>query len=114
MWCAVGNCLSRLGSKKDAIAALERAVSSGDSEGIATRELARLYRESGQPALAAACYQRHLQLSSSSAQQQQQQQSSALPTNEGLTGSGGLTGGTDDPGRYGVVEVHKHLYYFLL
>ena len=47
MWCAVGNCCSRLGMKNDAILALQRAVSSGDKEGIATRELARLYRESG-------------------------------------------------------------------
>lgn len=61
MWCAVGNCLSRLGSRKDAILALERAVISGDREGIATRELARLYREAGQSGKAAECYHKHLQ-----------------------------------------------------
>ena len=61
MWCAVGNCLGRLGLGKDAMLALERAVSSGDREGIATRELARLYRDSGQATKAAECYHKHLQ-----------------------------------------------------
>ena len=61
MWCAVGNCLGRLGLGKDAMSALERAVSSGDREGIATRELARLYRDSGQSTKAAECYHKHLQ-----------------------------------------------------
>lgn len=41
--------------------ALERAVSAGDTEGIATRELARLYRDAGKSAKAAECYHRHLQ-----------------------------------------------------
>ncbi len=63
MWCAVGNCFGRLGWTKDAVAALERAVAVGDMEGVATRELARLYRETGQPAKAAASYSKHLQLS---------------------------------------------------
>jgi anaphase-promoting complex subunit 8 len=62
MWCAVGNCYTRLGWVKDAISALERAVGAGDKEGVATRELARLYRETGQPAKAAASYFKHLQL----------------------------------------------------
>ena len=34
MWCAVGNCFSRLGSKKDAMLTLEKAVHCGDREGI--------------------------------------------------------------------------------
>lgn len=60
MWCAVGNCFSRLGLKHDSMLALERAVNCGDREGIAIRELARLYRDSGQAAKAAECYHRHL------------------------------------------------------
>lgn len=44
MWSAVGNCLLKLGMKYDAIQVLERAVRAGDREGIATRDLARLYR----------------------------------------------------------------------
>lgn len=43
-WCAVGICYSKLGMKTDAILALDRAVQCGDNEGVATRELARLYR----------------------------------------------------------------------
>lgn len=62
MWGAVGNCLSRLGNRREAMVALERAVNSGDKEGIATRELARLYREAGQSAKAADCYHRHLKM----------------------------------------------------
>ena len=81
MWCAVGNCFSRLGSKKDAMLTLEKAVHCGDREGtinslshsltyvfahqlayvgIATRELARLYRENGNTTKAAECYHKHL------------------------------------------------------
>ncbi len=80
MWCAVGNCFSRLGSKKDAMLTLEKAVHCGDREGIihplislfilftnslayvgiATRELARLYRENGNTIKAAECYHKHL------------------------------------------------------
>jgi anaphase-promoting complex subunit 8 len=63
MWCAVGNCYTKLGWIKDAISALERAVEAGDKEGVATRELARLYRETGQPSKAADKYLEHLQLS---------------------------------------------------
>jgi anaphase-promoting complex subunit 8 len=44
MWCAVGNCYLQLGMRSEAILVLDRAVSCGDSEGIATRELARLYK----------------------------------------------------------------------
>ena len=61
MWCAVGNCYSKLSMKLMAIQTLNHAVSCGDREGVATRELARLYREAGQVDLAAECYRRHLQ-----------------------------------------------------
>ena len=44
MWCAVGSCMLKLGMKVEAAVVLERAVSCGDKEGIATRDLARLYR----------------------------------------------------------------------
>lgn len=44
MWSAVGNCLLKLGLRGEAIAVLERAVACGDSEGISTRELAKLCR----------------------------------------------------------------------
>ena len=64
MWCAVGNCYSKLSMKLMAIQTLNHAVSCGDREGVATRELARLYREAGQVDLAAECYRRHLQASS--------------------------------------------------
>ena len=47
--------------KNDAMLALERAVSCGDREGIATRELARLYRDAGMSGRAAECYHKHLQ-----------------------------------------------------
>lgn len=60
MWSAVGSCLIRLNAKRDAMQAFERAVSCGDSEGVATRELARLYRDDGEMELAANCYLRQL------------------------------------------------------
>jgi anaphase-promoting complex subunit 8 len=44
MWSAVGNCLLKLGSRDEAIGVFERAVLCGDSEGISTRELAKLCR----------------------------------------------------------------------
>mmetsp|Transcript_1665 Transcript_1665/g.1667 ORF Transcript_1665/g.1667 Transcript_1665/m.1667 type:complete len:374 (+) Transcript_1665:388-1509(+) len=80
MWCAVGNCLSRLtfggvhstslnpiysremslNAKREAIEAYKRAVACEDSEGLATRELARLYRDLGDNIKAAEYYQRHV------------------------------------------------------
>jgi anaphase-promoting complex subunit 8 len=45
MWSAVGNCLLKLGLKNQAILTYERSVNAGDREGIATRDLARLYRD---------------------------------------------------------------------
>jgi anaphase-promoting complex subunit 8 len=63
MWCAVGSCLVRLGGcTADAMRAFERAVATGDREGVATRELARLYRDGGLAGKAAECYYRHLLL----------------------------------------------------
>ncbi len=51
MWTAVANCLLRLGQSAgsehihaEALVTLERAVSCGDAEGVATRELAKLLR----------------------------------------------------------------------
>jgi len=74
MWSAVGSCLARLtaaaaGSttreavlraKREAISAYERAVACNDREGLATRELARLYRELGDSDRAAVYYSKHL------------------------------------------------------
>lgn len=60
MWCAVGNCQARLGNQSAAIKSYERAVDSDDREGVATRELARLYRDIGSVDLAAGCYLRHV------------------------------------------------------
>ena len=59
MWSAVGACLVRLGSRHDAMLTFERAVGCGDSEGVATRELARLYRDEGKSQEAARCYLRY-------------------------------------------------------
>eukprot|EP01038_Epipyxis_sp_PR26KG_P006178 gene6178-8509_t len=62
MWCAVGNCIRKLGIKSDAIAIFERAVACGDREGIATRDLARLYRDDGQSVRAVEFYFKFLQV----------------------------------------------------
>ena len=61
MWSAVGNCLLKLSMKSEAIATYERAVNCGDREGIATRDLARLYREDRQDQKAAELYYKYLQ-----------------------------------------------------
>jgi tetratricopeptide (TPR) repeat protein len=60
MCSAVGSCMVKLGSKRDAMLVFERAVACGDWEGVATRELARLYREEGRVEEAATCYMRKL------------------------------------------------------
>ena len=57
MWNAVGQCLLKLGESSHAIAAYERAAESGDREGIAKHALAGLYKEAGQMAKAAECYE---------------------------------------------------------
>lgn len=61
MWSAVGNCMLKLNLKEEAIATFERAVQCGDSEGISTRELARLCRSEGQSKRAAEFYFKYLQ-----------------------------------------------------
>lgn len=61
MWSAVGNCMLKLNLKEEAIATFERAVQCGDSEGISTRELARLCRSEGQTKRAAEFYFKYLQ-----------------------------------------------------
>jgi anaphase-promoting complex subunit 8 len=61
MWSAVGNCLLKLGMKSEAIATYERAVNSGDREGIATRDLARLCRDENQTKRAAELFYKYLQ-----------------------------------------------------
>lgn len=60
MWCAVGNCLLKLNLREETILTYQRAVSCGDREGIATRDLARLYREDGRGEQAARCYTQYL------------------------------------------------------
>ncbi len=60
MWGAVGNCLLKLGLRREAIAMLERAVACGDSEGVSSRELARLCRAEGQASRAAEYYLKYL------------------------------------------------------
>lgn len=60
MWCAVGNSFLKLGLNSEAIANYERAVNSGDREGIATRDLARLYKEDNQKEKAAQLYYKYL------------------------------------------------------
>jgi len=62
MWCAMGGCYLGLGRRADAIRSYERAVSNHDSEGIATRKLAELYKEDDDVEGAARCYLRHLEL----------------------------------------------------
>lgn len=61
MWGAVGNCLLKLGLRGEAISVFERAVACGDSEGVSSRELARLCRAEGQAGRAAEYYLRYLQ-----------------------------------------------------
>ena len=61
MWSAVGNCLLKLGMKTEAISTYERAVNSGDREGIATRDLARLCRDENHIQRAAELYYKYLQ-----------------------------------------------------
>jgi len=62
MWCAMGVCYLGLEKRNDAIRSFERAVAYNDEEGIATKELATLYREDGNVEQAARCYLRHLEL----------------------------------------------------
>ena len=58
MWCAMGGCYLSLDRRQEAIKSYERAICNNDREGIATRKLAKLYREEGEKEKAARCYQR--------------------------------------------------------
>ena len=58
MWCAMGSCYLSLDRRQEAIKSYERAINNVDREGIATRKLAKLYREEGDMEKAARCYQR--------------------------------------------------------
>ncbi|GMI06598.1 hypothetical protein TrVE_jg7936 [Triparma verrucosa] len=58
MWCALGSCFLSLDRRQEAIKSYERAIVTNDRENIATRKLAKLYREEGENEKAARCYQR--------------------------------------------------------
>ena len=47
MWCAMAGCYKHLGRTTEAIKCYQRAETSGDREGIAFVELARLFKEQG-------------------------------------------------------------------
>ena len=47
MWCAMAGCYKHLGRTTEAIKCYQRAETSGDREGIAFMELARLFKEQG-------------------------------------------------------------------
>ena len=61
MWCAVAGCYLALGKRTEAILAYERAIQD-DHEGIATTQLALLYKQDGKDEQAAQCYAKHLEL----------------------------------------------------
>lgn len=62
MWCAMGGCYYGLNRRTDAMRSYERAVANNDTEGIATRKLAMLYREDADVERAVRCYLRYLEL----------------------------------------------------
>ena len=47
MWCAMAGCYKHLGRTTEAIKCYQRAETSGDREGIAFTELARLFKDQG-------------------------------------------------------------------
>jgi len=49
MWCAMAGCYKHLGRTTEAIKCYQRAETSGDREGIAFAELARLFKDQGTP-----------------------------------------------------------------
>mgnify|MGYP000176610271 CR=1 FL=1 len=61
MWTAVGGSYLALNKRSEAIKAFERACSMNDAEGIATKKLAKLYRDEGHKFKAAQCYRSLLQ-----------------------------------------------------
>jgi len=62
MWCAIGGCYLALNKKSEAIRSYERAMTNNDGEGVATQQLAKLYRDGGEFEKAAQCYQKHLDM----------------------------------------------------
>jgi len=58
MWCALGSCFVSLDRRQEAIKSYERAVITNDRENLATKKLAKLYREEGDKKRAADCYLR--------------------------------------------------------
>lgn len=62
MWCAIGGCYLALNKKSEAIRSYERAMTNNDGEGVATQQLAKLYRDGGESEKAAQCYQKHLDM----------------------------------------------------
>lgn len=79
MWSAVGNCMLKLGLKAEAVGTYERAVAAGDREGIATRDLARLYRDDEERLKAADMYYKFLKCNLYSASNLEEDQQSRLP-----------------------------------
>lgn len=61
MWSAVAGCYLLLGKRQEAILAYEKAIPD-DHEGIATTQLASLYKQDGKEEKAAQCYRKHLEL----------------------------------------------------
>lgn len=59
MWCAVGSCYQHLNNTKLAIQSYEYAVKYDETEGLATRELAKLYRVLNQLDRATLSYLKH-------------------------------------------------------
>jgi anaphase-promoting complex subunit 8 len=59
MWCAVGSCYKHMNYTSFAIQAFECAVKYDDHEGIATKELAKLYRDQGKHDQAIRYYLNH-------------------------------------------------------
>mmetsp|Transcript_19560 Transcript_19560/g.21229 ORF Transcript_19560/g.21229 Transcript_19560/m.21229 type:complete len:268 (-) Transcript_19560:1354-2157(-) len=82
LWSAVGNCLLKLGLKAESIGTYERAVAAGDREGIATRDLARLYRDDDEQSKAADMYYKFLKCNLFSLAQGDEEQS--IPYSESL------------------------------
>ena len=62
IWCAIGGCYLSLGKRSESIRSYERAVSNNDIEGVATEQLAKLYRDDGEFDKAAGCYQKLLSM----------------------------------------------------
>ena len=66
IWCAIGGCYLSLGKRSEAIRSYERAVTNNDIEGVATEQLAKLYRDDREFDKAAGCYQKLISMHQSS------------------------------------------------